>query len=171
MRRLTPPTMAILTAVFLLAGCAPAEEGAGDTQAEAASVGMDRQAAEALVEDFDRAMNAGDVDALMATFSDGPVSLPPNAPPVVGRDAVRAFWASFLGQGDLEVDNVLVEFHSRGDLTVARGTYELTITPAEGAPIQDDGKWVAWWQRGADGAWRTLGNAWSSNNPPAGETG
>lgn len=171
MRERTPPVAAILTTAFLLAGCAPAEDGGGETPAESAAMGMDRMTAEALVEDFDRAANAEDVNALMATFADDPVSLPPNGPPVTGRDAVRAFWASFLGQGDLEVDNVLAEFHGEGDLAVGRGSYELTITPAEGEPIQDAGKWVAWWQRGADGIWKALGNAWSSNNPPPGQGG
>lgn len=175
MRRHIPSTMVILATAFSLAGCAPPEEGTGETEMEEAGaetgIGLDRQAAEALVEDFDRAANAEDVDALMATFVDDPVSLPPNAPPVTGRDAVRDYWASFFAQGDLQVDNVLVELHTEGDLAVARGSYELTITPAEGEPIQDAGKWVAWWRRGADGTWKTLGNAWSSNNPPPGEEG
>ena len=175
MRWLDPPIMVIIGTALALASCAPTEEGASEAETEQAGaesgMGLDRQAAEALVEDFDRAANAEDVDALMAIFVDDPVSLPPNVPPATGRDAVRDYWASFFAQGDLQVDNVLVDLHTSGDLAVARGSYELTITPAEGEPIQDAGKWVAWWRRGADGTWKALGNAWSSNNPPPGQSG
>lgn len=158
-----------LVCALSVAGCAPADQTpTADTAADTAPAGPDRAAVSALVEDFDAALNAADVDALMATFAQNPVSMPPNQPAVTGREAVRAFWSEFLEQGDLEVDNVLVQFQADGDLLVARGTYTLSIAPAEGEPMEDKGKWVAWWRRGADGSWKTLGNAWSSNNPPPG---
>lgn len=161
-----------LIGALCLVACAPADRTTPADTAEATATdtadaaGPDRAAVAALVEDFDAAVNAADVDALMATFAENPVSMPPNQPAVAGREAVRAFWSGFLEQGEVTADNVLVDFHADADLLVARGTYSLSIAPAEGEPMQDAGKWVAWFQRGDDGAWKSLGNAWSSNSLP-----
>lgn len=57
-----------------------------------------------------------------------------------GQAAVRAFWAEFLAQEDLEVDNQLTEYWTSGEL--ARGTYTTSLT-AEGEPVEIAGKWVA----------------------------
>lgn len=175
MRFLAPP---LLVTAFLAVACTPAEDTsadaeAGDTMIAAAAdapAQVDRATVTAMVEEFDRAANAGDVDGLMASFVDDPVSLPPEQPAVEGQAAVRAFWAEFLAQEDLEVDNQLTEYWTSGDLLVARGTYTTSLT-AEGEPVEIAGKWVAWFQRAADGEWKTVGNAWSTDNPPPGAGG
>lgn len=153
-----------LACALAVAACAPADQ----TPPADTTPGPDRAVVSALVEDFDAGLNGEDVDALMTGFAQNPVSMPPGEPAVTGREAVRTFWSELMAQGDVTVDNVLVDFHADGDLLVARGTYTLSIAPAEGEPIEDAGWWVAWFQRDADGTWKCLGNAWSSDNPPPG---
>jgi hypothetical protein len=47
-----------------------------------------------------------------------------------------------------------VEVAGSGDLAVGRGTFSFTA-PVEGAPepMQERGKWMAIWQKQADGSW------------------
>ena len=46
-------------------------------------------------ETHDGAVNAGDLEAYLAVFAEDAVLMPPNEPPVVGKEATRA-WAQGL---------------------------------------------------------------------------
>lgn len=160
----------VLSVILILAvswsGCArPAEEpaeGAGDQ----ISVAADEEAIRALVEDFDRVVNARDLDGLMAQFVDEPTTLPPGGPPARGAPAFRQVWGDFLAQGDVEVDNVAQEVWISEDLAVGWGTFTSAVQPDEGEPVEDVGKWMAVWRRQADGSWKAAVNIWNSDSQP-----
>jgi ketosteroid isomerase-like protein len=116
---------------------------------------------DAYVESFDAAVNAGDVDALMAGFGVDPASMPPDVPEVAGADALRAFWSELLAQGPT-VDNVLQGFRVDGDLAVLWGSYSLTA-----GDVETVGKWISVSERQADGSWTTLRNMWNTDQPGA----
>lgn len=111
----------------------------------------------AYVESFDAALNAGDVDALMAGFGVDPASMPPDVPEVAGVEAVRALWSDLIAQ-EPTVDNVLQGFRVDGDLAVMWGSYSLVVDDAETV-----GKWLAVMERQADGSWTTLRNIWNTD--------
>ncbi len=169
----TPAAMLATSGIVVLClSCAPAsDQGDASTEADAASQEMSYEEAAALfdglVEEWDAALNAEDVDALMAPYSDAPVSMPPNVPAREGPDVIRGWEADFFEQGDVEADNVFEGVRVSGDLAVGWGSYTLTITPEEGEAVSDAGKWVAIWERQADGARRATRNIRNSDLPPA----
>lgn len=142
--------------------CTPPADQAGQaaaepemTQAEATETFDD------FVEAFDAALNAGDLDALMAGFTTDPASMPPDAPTAAGTEAVRALWAGLIEQGPT-VDNVLQGFRTDGDLAVLWGSYVLTVDD-----IETVGKWMAVAERQIDGSWKTIRNMWNTDLPAA----
>lgn len=141
-----------VSVLLLLAGCNQAPPAADP------SVITSRSAA------WEAALNAGDVDALVAVYSDDARLMPPDGPMTTGKDAVRA---AFGGMIDAGVGGTLtsVEAMVAGDMGHNIGTYQLT----SGGEVVDTGKFVEIWMRGADGEWRIASDIWNSDGAQAAE--
>ena len=139
-----------------IAACAPGEV---DVAAEEAAV---RQVDRAIV----AAGNAHDIEGLLDVFADDARMLPPNAPPVVGKNAIREL-AGALVSPDFQVRHDMDEvFVSRGgDLAYVSYSYELTFTGPEGTPVTEAGKDISIYKKDADGSWKLAIDMWSSNEP------
>ncbi len=161
----TPVIALVLSVLVLSLGCEPAEQAPapaepGMSQAEA------NQLFDELVEDFDVAVNAEDADALLSLFHPTPASMPPNAPLKEGAEMVRSHWQTNLFDlGNVEVDNMFEGVRVSGDLAVGWGRYTSSITPEEGDAVSAVGKWMAIWERQADGSWLILRNIWNTDQP------
>jgi len=136
----------VMTALLVFAGCA-------STSAPMADVGP---AIRALADEFDTQMRAGNVDGFMALYADDAVLLPPNAPAFNGRDAVRRFWGGLLATGKTDVDLVVDDVTSSGELAIERGHYELTV------PFKDSGKYIVVW-RNRGGKWQIIDDIFNSS--------
>lgn len=110
------------------------------------------------------ALNAGDVDALVALYTDDSRLMPPDGPMSTGTEAVRA---AFGGMIDAGLGGTLTSVEARivGDMGHNIGTYELT----SGGEVVDTGKFVEIWTRGADSEWRIASDIWNSDGAPAAE--
>lgn len=152
-----------------LAGCspAPAERSpqAGGAPALAAA---DIAAIRATDSVFVSAANAGNAAGVAATYLPDAHLLPPNAPPVEGREAIQKFWGGFLDAYRISFAVSADEIEGRGDLAYARGHYTLDATPkAEGPPpFREEGKFVEVLRRQSDGTWGYAIDMYSSNAPP-----
>jgi len=150
-------------ALSLVAACGaerPAAAGAGSLSA------ADHAAVLAVDSAFSAAAKSGDVDRLAALYAEDAMLLPPNAPPVKGRDAIRAFWKGLLDAYtvDVPLGQELVE--GRGDLAYQVGHYRLVTTPkGSGTPAMapEDGKYLEVLKKGSDGTWRYVADMYSSN--------
>jgi len=112
------------------------------------------------------AFNAGDADALAITYADDAVSLPPEGPPVVGREAIvqglRDMFSQYAATQTATVDEVAVF----GDVAMVRGTWSTRQTPKEGGTeVVRSGKWMELQKRQDDGSWKTW--RWMWNQEPA----
>jgi uncharacterized protein (TIGR02246 family) len=125
------------------------------------------------LEDLDRtrdahvaALNAGDPDAWVACFARDAAQMPPNEPPNIGTENIRA-WSSgmltaFRAEFSLDIDEVELA----GDWAFERGTYTIGLTPKSGgSPIHDNGKYLTIYQRQTDQSWLMARDIWNSNNP------
>ena len=135
-----------LCAVLLLvSACAPKANDPADIQAIKQSV-----------EDYAKAVNAGDADGVVAMMTDKTIYADNHFPVAVGKAAVRSLNAAmnsmFKAEFQAQVDDVRVV----GDMAVARGTWKVTLTPkAEGlAPVSDGGSWILTSTRQADRSWK-----------------
>jgi uncharacterized protein (TIGR02246 family) len=112
------------------------------------------------------ALNAGDVDAWVAAFTNDGVQMPPNAPANLGSESIRVWSQAFLAPFRTEFTLLVDEVQVAGDWAFERGTYKITLTPkAGGEPIQDIGKYITIYERQPGAAWGMARDIWNSNNP------
>jgi uncharacterized protein (TIGR02246 family) len=113
------------------------------------------------------ALNDGDVNAWVATFTNDGVQMPPNAPANLGRESIRAWSQAFLAPFRVEFTLAVDEVQVAGDWAFERGTYTIILTPkASSEPLQDSGKYLTIYQRQPGGAWGMARDIWNSNKPP-----
>lgn len=140
-------------AIAVLAACAP--QGAHDSP-ELAS----------LADGWERAYNAGDLDALTALYTADCRLMAPNAPAAQGGEAVRAAFAAMREAG-LTVDLETVDATAAGDLGYRVNTYAVS---APDGTVVDRGKAVELWRKTAAG-WQIASDIWNSDLPEgAGKT-
>jgi uncharacterized protein (TIGR02246 family) len=117
------------------------------------------------------ALNAGDPDAWVACFARDAAQMPPNEPPNIGTENIRA-WSSgmltaFRAEFSLDIDEVEL---AGDDWAFERGTYTIGLTPKSGgSPIHDNGKYLTIYQRQTDRSWLMARDIWNSNNPLPGQ--
>lgn len=92
-----------------------------------------------------------DFDRVGALYTDDAVMMPPNSPPVRGRDEILSLWR---GVNVFEIDIVIDEIEGYDDLAYVLGSFSMTFQP-EGAsrPIEDRGKYIEIRRRQSDGRW------------------
>lgn len=110
-------------------------------------------------------LNAGDVDGLVALYTEDARVMPPNGAMKVGHAAVREEFGAMVAAG---MTGTLTSIESKaiGDIAYNVGTYELQIA----GETVDQGKWIETWERGDDGQWRISNDIWNSDNPAMAES-
>jgi ketosteroid isomerase-like protein len=96
-----------------------------------------------------------DLDAMMQIYDLGAEELLPGVPPLVGREAIRSFYAELIERfprfkHDFFADSTIVS--ASGDLAVVRGRFRFT-PDAEAPHVVQVGKYIGVWQR-RGGEWR-----------------
>ena len=163
-----PASAFLLSFGVIGAACAPAPEQP-DPAAEAAIHAADRAALEAVARKYETAFSAGDADALVALHADDAIRMPPNAPLVMGQEAIRAAYQTTFEQFAAKITLSLEEVEVAGDWAFVRGGATVTLTPkAGGEPLQDEGKYLSIRKKQPDGSWKIFRTIWNSNNPPPG---
>lgn len=106
--------------------------------------------------EIEAAFNANDLDRLMAAIHGQAVWLPPGEPPLEGRAAVRAFYASLLEDHQLEVHPELEEVLLDGPLAVVRARLRGRLIPRAAGldPLPFHNKFVNVYRRDAAGRWK-----------------
>ena len=143
----------IITAIPLLLMVIGCEQGPPATDP---SVIQARSAA------WEAALNAKDIDALVALYESNARLLPPNGKMISGSAAVRQEFGGMIDAG-LSGELESVETVVSGDIAYNLGTYTLR----SGDTQVDVGKYMETWHRGDDGQWRYTNDMWSSNMPVA----
>jgi ketosteroid isomerase-like protein len=122
-----------------------------------------------MVAEFDRCARESDLEAFLSYSMDDVVWMPPSEPVVVGKQAVREWYANFYGTFDIEMTHEVLETHTFGDVVIARGNASETLTPkAGGSSMSLGAKFLLVFRRQPDGSlkvWRAIAN---SNAPPPG---
>ena len=143
---------------------------AGTYCQEKIDIEADIEANKNLTEEWDATFNAGDLDGHVSLYTDDAVSMQPNMPALVGKNAIRDSFQSFYEQNtEIEFDDTNEEVIVCGDWAFVWGTYTETYTPKVGGEtIRDSGKWMDFRKRQPDGSWRIYRTIWNSDLPPSG---
>jgi ketosteroid isomerase-like protein len=116
---------------------------------------------------FCKAFANQDPVALASFYTEDAKLLPPNAPLVEGRKGVEGFAADMFAAGAQALELDTVDVIEGGDLAVGTGKYTMTIQPPGGDPIQDVGKYIAVYQRQADGGLKLVRDTFNGDAPAA----
>ena len=150
------------TAVVALAsGCATSSQTSTQIPQSAAEIAaIGHTAHEAYVQ----AINSNNVDTFLAALTGDIVYLSPHAPAIVGKGALKAWAAGYLGAYTIHWEKTSDEFIVMGDGAYERYSYkEHDLPKAGGAPLDDVGKGINIYHRDTDGKWRVARDAWSSD--------
>ena len=112
---------------------------------------------------------AKDLERWVSFHTDDAVLLPPNAPIVTGKEAIRAFVSKLLSSPGYAGSwhTTKIEVSRSGDLAYSYGPEETTVNDAEGNPVTDQQKWVAVWKKQPDGSWKCAVLILNSDQPLA----
>lgn len=131
----------------------------------------DIAAEERVIRELDKkwvqAVAAKDTMTIGDMYAEDGEFLPPGAPRVTGRAALRAAWAQLLQAPNLsltfEPSKVVVA--SAGDIAYETGSYQLAMDGPKGRRIEDAGKFVVTWKK-VNGAWKAQYDIFNSDKAP-----
>ncbi len=101
---------------------------------------------------------AKDIDKCVAMYEDDAVLFAPNAPAVIGKDAIRAAWKQLLAAPKIQITfpATTIDVARSADLAVQRGAFQAVTTDAKGKSSTENGRFVIVWQKQPDGSWKVL---------------
>ena len=169
------PTRFSVLALAVLAACATKEARRADTASPAAATlagtaapdpAAVRQTIEAANSRFATAFLSGDTATLLATYASDAIVLPPNAKINAGRDAIAKEMAGMLSAMKLTAFALHTQdVITTGDYAIETGSYDMTIQPKTGKPVQDVGKYLTVWKKQSDGSYKLIRDMFSSDAP------
>lgn len=155
----------LILAALLLSACQPIV-----AQPQAPATNEDVEAAvNAIWDEYEASVIAGDIDRWIAQWTEHGVQMPPNEPLVEGKENIYARVAANMAAGPT-TDFVItpLETTSAGDWAYSRGVYTVTFPLGDsGEQGMIDGKFMTVLQRQPDGTWKIHRDIYNSNVPPA----
>ena len=106
--------------------------------------------------------SAGDGTAVAEqSFAEDAMLLPPDSPPVEGREAIAAFWQGAFDAGitGLKLDTISIDVV--GDTGIVTGYWTVTVPAEGGGTAEASGKELLIYEKGKDGVWRATRDIWN----------
>ena len=108
---------------------------------------------------WDAAFNSEDVDAVMALYAEGAVSMPPGLLPIVGKPSIRADYEFLFANFNFHHQTTVVQLEVQGSMAVERGEYIMTD---ESGAVVEVGKHMITRQR-INGSWDVVMEIWNTH--------
>jgi uncharacterized protein (TIGR02246 family) len=110
-----------------------------------------------------------DVDRAVANYAADASWLPPNAPAVSGKDAIRSGWSRLMASPGFDIEWQIdkMEVARAGDIAYTLYTYQLSTQGPDGRTASDRGKAMAVWKKQQDGTWKVVADTFNSDLPVA----
>jgi len=127
-----------------------------------APVSTDTSTVVAATEAWEAALNAKDVDALVALYTSDARVLPPGGEMESGSDAIRTTFSGIIDAG-ISGELTSIESKISGDLAYDVGTLTLRID----GEVIGTGKFIVTMRRGDHGEWLITNDIWNMDAAPA----
>ena len=115
---------------------------------------------------YEQALNASDVDAVLALYGSEPVFMPQHAQAMIGRDAVRRAYEQVFATIRLDVRFEVHEVEVHGDRAWARTSSAGRTTLLASGEHSDEGNNELFVLVEEDGHWRIHRYLFATNQPP-----
>jgi uncharacterized protein (TIGR02246 family) len=120
-----------------------------------------------LIKSYETALNANDIERILALYGSEPVFMPQHAPALVGRDAVRAGYRQVFDTLKLNIAFEIHEIEEAGDWAWARtSSAGRTRILAAGVEVTEGNNELFVFRR-EGGQWRIHRYLFSTNQPRA----
>ncbi len=127
----------------------------------------DKARIEAVLEGYERVLNASDVDGILELYTEDGVFMAPNNPSAVGIQQVEAAYTGAFQAIDLNVEFDIVEIEViSDDWAFARSNSAGTITINATGDKIPEGNQELFVLRKVDGDWKIARYSFSTTNPP-----
>ena len=117
-------------------------------------------------EEWARHWNMGELDEVVAAYSEDAVYLPPHHGAIHGREAIREYLKIPLGHGVSDLAFEVTYIKQQGPIAWDVGIYRMSVAQSDGTEKEDHGKYLTLWRR-VGKTWLIAADAWSSDLPPA----
>ena len=114
---------------------------------------------------FVQAYNAKDAATVATIYSEDAAALPTNDYRADGRTAIQKLWQGGIDFGFTALTFNTQEVQEAGDWAYAIGVYTAKYPDKTGKMIDDVGKFVEIWKKGADGQWYLHRDIWNDDPP------
>ncbi len=115
---------------------------------------------------FATAMRAGDMDAVVSSYTLDGMVMPPNMAAAHGPSEIRTTWTGFLSPfSSVDLTLTADDVQQSGDMAVETGRYMVRLTPkGTTAEVSDNGKYVVAWKK-TNGGWKIYRDIFNSDLP------
>jgi ketosteroid isomerase-like protein len=153
-----------IVSLTLVSACSEGRRSPFDPAAESAKLSQ-RDA-----EWADLATAGKDVDKIVSYWTDDAVLMEPGQPAVEGKDAIRAFVTASLKAPVFKIHWISQKpvFSADGKMAYMRGTDEMTVPGANGAPVALHLQGYSIWRIDTGGQWRCVVDIATEAPSPAG---
>ena len=128
---------------------------------------------EAIGEALTEALLANDVDTMLTMYADDAISLPNYGPRMQGMEAFRQHHEqmSAAGMKIVSFTSDPIDVWGCGDQVIEIGTFEISLDYGMPDPIEDRGKYMTVYVRGADGSLKIKAETWNTDMNPMEQMG
>lgn len=97
---------------------------------------------------------AGDLESLMALYTDDARVMLHEQPALVGKEAIRGYFETTMGKNDVDFQIDVERAEIIGDVAYLISKYWMTVTPPNGVePWRDAGRSLLIYKKSDDGKW------------------
>lgn len=148
--------------IGVLSSCSTTTSATRASSAQPTAVNMDIKQ---VLQRYEQALNASDPAAVLALYGSDPVFMPQNAPPMVGRDAVRKAYEQVFATIRLAIRFEVYEVEVLGDQAWARTSSAGRTTVLANGQVLDEGNNELFVFRREGGEWRIHRYLFATNRP------
>ncbi|GMQ80997.1 MAG: hypothetical protein BMS9Abin05_0427 [Rhodothermia bacterium] len=131
-------------------------------ESDAISTEADVESLTELISQYDAVVNARDVEAFLAFYTDNAVRMIPNEPVFIGKASFESRAIEGFSNTEEDLRSTIEEIHVSGDWASMRLSYTDTYTPSGAdSPIDEIGKWLILFERQEDGSWKMATEIWN----------
>ena len=104
------------------------------------------------------AATSHNLEAILPFWADDATILPPGAPAVIGKQAIRQYVSGAFATPGFSITwkTDKVEVSQSGDMAYSTGSDRISLAGPDGKPVTEESRSVAIWKKQPDGSWKCV---------------